>query len=101
MGKNIYRVGDVVKLNRSFLNEPSGTLGYVYDEYNLDDDGVMIVTENGVNLGGFSASAWADEPLTSEQADFLTFVRHSNYYYKFENVIKLDRDFKMIHQKVF
>ena len=37
MGKNIYRVGDVVKLNRSFLNEPTGTLGYVYDEYNLDD----------------------------------------------------------------
>ena len=101
MGKNIYRVGDVIKLNRSFLSEPSGTLGYVYGEYDVGDEGVMIITENGVNLGGFSASAWADEPLTSEQADFLTFVRHSNYYYKFENVIKLDRDFEMIYHIVF
>lgn len=101
MGKNIYRVGDVVKLNRSFLNESCGTLGYVYEEYDVGDEGVMVITENGINLGGFSASAWVDEPLTSEQADFLTFVRHSNYYYNFENVIKLDRDFEMIYQKVF
>lgn len=101
MGKNIYRVGDVVKLNRSFLGEPEGTLAYVYEEYDLDGEGVSIITENGVNLGGFSASPWPDEPLTSEQADYLTFVRHTNYPYIFTNVVQLDRDFDMIRQKVF
>lgn len=101
MGKNIYRVGDIVKLNRSILNEPEGTLAYVYEEYDLDGDGVSIITENGVNLGGFSASPWPDEPLTSEQADFLTFVKHSNYLYKFTNVVQLDKDFEVIRNKVF
>jgi len=62
-----------------------------------------MLKKNGLPIikAVFSASAWVDEPLTSEQADFLTFVRHSNYYYNFENVIKLDRDFEMIYQKVF
>lgn len=88
----MYKIGDIVKIKSSFLDEPVNVLGYVYEEYNLAGNrnndwgwnGVSIITENGVDLGGFSAD---------EQKQYLEFVRKSGYHYSFANVIKLDRDF--------
>jgi len=84
-----FTVGDIVRIKSSFLGEPENVLGYVYQNYNLggeyETDGVSIITENGVDLGGFSGA---------EQVEYLQFVRKSKYLYKFKNVIQLDKDFE-------
>lgn len=80
-------VGDIVDLNTSFMDEPVGTLAFVYDTY-ADFDGrgrgVCIITQNGVDIGGFSVE---------DQFNFLTFRKHSGVEYQFTNVIQLGRDF--------
>lgn len=83
---NAFVKGDVVALEQSFLGEPKGTRAIVYDEYMIGDhSGVSIITENGVNLGGFSLE---------EQIKFLRFLYHTELNYTFSNVIQLDRDFE-------
>jgi hypothetical protein len=82
------KVGNIVRINRSFLNEPEGCLGFVYENYQDFDDsskeGASIITENGVNLGGFSFT---------EQKIYLEFVEDTGVMYEFKNVIQLDQDF--------
>ena len=48
-----------------------------------DDDYPSVITENGKDLGGFSAA---------EVISYLEFVRRSGLDYEFKNVIQLDRD---------
>ena len=96
--KNLFKVGDIVRVQKSFLGEPEGIHGYVYGEYNLggDDNGVFVITENGVNLGGFSSTCdlvFDASDVNSEQLEFLVYVRDSGYKYEFKNVIQLDKDF--------
>lgn len=83
-GENM-KVGDIVKVTSSFMGEPANTLAYVYEKYQLggDEPGISLITENGVDLGGFSAE---------EQSQWVTFVKHSGFYYQFKNVLQLDRD---------
>ena len=73
--------GDIVKTNREFLGEPPGTLCYVYEEYN---NGVSVITQSGVDLGGFSG----------HELNYLEFVKESGFLYPFKNVMQLDWDFK-------
>ena len=96
MKKNNYMVGDIVKVNVSFLGEPSGVVAYVYDIYQDFNDknvnGISIITENGTDLGGFSYD---------EQKEYLSFVKHTNFHYPFKNVIQLDRDFDKLIKPLF
>ena len=82
MTSNI-KLGDIVTLNRDFMDNPAGTKGYVYEEYDIGHPGVSVITEDGTNLGGFS----------EDEFQFLTFERSSGYYYRFKNAIQLDWDF--------
>lgn len=80
-----FQVGVIVKINASFLNEPAGVLGYVYENYDKPGmTGVSIITQNGVDLGGFSLD---------EQIKYLEQVGDTGMVYNFKNVIALDRDF--------
>ena len=103
--KNLYKVGDIVRVKKSFLGEPEGIRGYVYDEYNSgDDNSVLVVTENGVNLGSFSSTCdliFDASDMNSEQIEFLTFLNYSGYKYEFKNVIQLDRDFNKLIKPLF
>jgi len=88
-----YKIGDIVKVKSIFLGEPANVLAYVYEEYNLGfGDGVSIITENGVDLGGFSEE---------EQDEFLEFVMSTDFHYVFSNVIKLDNDFETYIKPIF
>lgn len=79
-------VGDIVKIKASFLGEPANCLGYVYEKYRIGNEGgVQILTENMTDLGGFS-----DE----ECNEYLEYVRHSNLFYSFSNVMQLDNDIR-------
>jgi len=86
---NKYKVGDIVKLKASFLNEPVGTKAYVYEKYTIGkggrrpEEGVSIITENGIDLGGFSGD---------EQWNYLEFISHSGFYYEFRSVSWLGVD---------
>lgn len=85
LSRDLY-VGDIVELNQAgFLGEGPGTKCYVYEEYELNGRGVSVITENGVNLGGFSEE---------ETFMYLTNPRPTGTYYNFTNVIKLDQDFE-------
>src|SRR5574343_826814 len=84
--KNKFQVGDLVKRKQITLDEPIGTIGYVYEEYQFGDHhGVSVITENGVDTGGWSID---------EQEIFLEFYKHTSFIYRFENVINLDRDYE-------
>lgn len=63
-------IGDIVRLNQSFLDEPTGCLAYVY---NIESDGCYIITENGEDLGLFD----------KRQFKKLSYVCRSNFYYRF------------------
>ena len=80
--------GCIVKLKESFLNEPIGTLAYVYENYSLGEgrwNGVSLITENGVDLGGFSER---------EQVDYLEAISQTGYRYRFINMIQLGEDYE-------
>ncbi len=81
-------LGDVVLIKpKSPLG--GGQLAYVYDTYQDFDDknerGVSLITEDGNNTGGWSKQ---------EQEQYLEYARHSDFKYEFQNVIKLDQDFR-------
>jgi len=83
------KVGSIVQLKVPCLGNPKGTCGVVYEAYNpggyhLDRPHVSIIFPNG-RYDGFSVD---------DQDDFLTFVRDSDLYYQFTNVIKLIEDFR-------
>lgn len=89
------RLGDIVKMNGTFLGEKKGVLAYVYEVYHLgksEPQGVSIITITGKNIGGFDSG---------EQEEYLERVRHSGFYYQFKNVIQLDRDFETQIKPVF
>lgn len=78
-----------MKINVSFLDEPPNILAFVYEKY-VDFDfpdyfGISIITENGIDLGGFSIE---------EQNKYLEFVKDTDFEYEFRNVIQLDYDFE-------
>lgn len=80
--------GSIVRLKESFCGEPFGTRAYVYDIYSLGEgrwNGVSLITENGVDLGGFSER---------EQVDFLECIGRTEYRYRFINIMQLGEDFK-------
>lgn len=77
------KIGDIVDLNRSFMGEAAGTLAVVYDVY--ENGGVQIITQNGVNIGGFSGE---------EAEQFLTFRKHTDFDYQFRSVMFLDDDWR-------
>ena len=88
----MYNIGDVVTLNTEMLGCKPGTRGVVFNSYTDFDDptknGVQIIFENG-QYDGFSAS---DQHvfLESEHVDYIPFYIRG---YKFENVLKVSRDF--------
>ena len=84
--KRLFELGDMVQINVSFCNEPKGVKAIVYEEYNLgNEEGISIITENGINIGGFSPD---------EQKQYLKPISKTRCNYQFENVMKLDHDFK-------
>lgn len=91
--KRKYTVGDIVCVTSSFLGEPANVRAYVYDEYNVSwGHGVSIITEDGVDLGGFS---------DAEQDEYLEFVRKSGHYYSFKNVMQLSWHFEIEIKPLF
>ena len=94
----IPKVGTIVRVNSSFLNEPAGVLAFVYENYSIGDKypGCSLITQNGVNLGGFGIS----RPI-NEVEQYLEFVRDTGYQYEFKNVFQLDKDFKTIIKPLF
>jgi len=91
------KLGDIVMLRlREFLGEEPGTFAYIYESYPDFDHpellGYSIITENGVNLGGFSAD---------EASMFLVDPVESGFEYEFKNVIKLDQDFETLIKHLF
>lgn len=87
------KVGDIVVITLPVLGEPIGTRGYIYEVYQFSGlHGVSVITENNVNLGGFSME---------EAKTMLAFVGTTPFIYEFTNVIQLGIDagkgyFKMI-----
>ena len=80
--------GCLVRLKQSFCKEPIGTLAFVYENYSLGEgrwNGVSLITENGVDLGGFSER---------EQVDFLENVTQTGFRYRFINMMHLGEDFE-------
>ena len=79
--------GDLVKLKLPLLGNPEGTLGAVYEEYNLGNDivGVSVIFENG-EYDGFSIQ---------EQAKMLDRQGHNEELAKYnhKNVRQLSKDF--------
>jgi hypothetical protein len=82
---NLYSVGDVVRVRTSFGSSPAGSLAYVYESYrsSVDSAGVSLITDQGIDLGGF---------CTQEQAEYLEPYATTNFYYSFRSVIRLADD---------
>lgn len=79
-----FSLGSLVTINTEFLNEPAGTICYVYEVYDRPGlAGISLITQNGVDLGGFSIS---------EQDRFLNYYGDTGQVYKFSSVIRLDID---------
>ena len=81
----MFKVGSLVRLKVWCLGNDVGTIGVCYEVYNFGDyTGYSFIFENG-NYDGFSP----------EECDrFLKEIGRYPLIYTFENVIKLDRDFR-------
>ncbi|TZF84543.1 hypothetical protein FW774_06025 [Pedobacter sp. BS3] len=79
--------GDLVIVNGNFAGCDYGLTGYVYEEYNRDQEdwGVSVLLENGRDLGGFSSA---------EATGFLEKLCDSNLDYTFHSVIRLAEDYR-------
>lgn len=75
------KIGDLVRLKSEFMKEKVGTRAVVYDTY--DKGGACIITENGVDIGGFSYI---------EQYDHLELIKSTDFQYMFSGVIRLRSD---------
>jgi len=81
----MFHVGSLVRLDVPCLGNGVGTVGVCYEVYELGGcQGYSFIFENG-RYDGFSPD---------ECESFLTEVGSYPLTYKFENVIKLDRDFR-------
>lgn len=80
------RVGTVVKLKRSCLNNEAGAVGVCYEEYDIGHKGFSFIFENG-NYDGFSYPDETDAFL--EKVGFSDDVAG----YAFQNVMRLSDDF--------
>lgn len=78
-----YQIGTLVKVNASFMDEPEGVISYVYEHYT--GGGISLITQNGVDLGGFSPK---------EQSMYLEYWRDTGRVYHFKNVIQLAYDWR-------
>lgn len=89
-----YQLGVIVSLTQSFLREPAGTRAYVYEQYNIGNDhtGISLITENGVDLGGFNLD---------EQAKYLLFYKDTGIEYRFRTAIILHNDFINVIKPLF
>ena len=87
----MYKVGSLVKLKRSCLDNLAGTKGYVYDTYQDFDDpsklGISVIFANG-EYDGFSIR---------DQELFLELIENTNTSYNFINVMQLSNDFSRGH----
>lgn len=85
--------GVIVAINQSFLYEPIGVLAYVYECYDKAGlSGISLITENGVNLGGFNPD---------EQLQYLKQIGDTGKVYNFKNVIQLADDFEKLIKPLF
>ena len=83
---NLLSIGDLARLKMPILGEPAGTLAVVYEHYLIGQSaGVSLITENGVDLGGFS---------TAEQYTSLERLGTTGMAYQFTNVMNLATDFR-------
>ena len=81
-----YQLGSLVRVKTSFLNEPAGVIAYVYEVYDKPGiTGISLITQNGVDLGGFSLD---------EQARFLEYYGDTGLVYNFQNVTRLHLDWR-------
>lgn len=89
-----YSLGSLVTVKTSFLNEPAGVIAYVYEVYDKPGiTGISLITQNGVDLGGFSLK---------EQADFLKYYGDTGLVYSFKNVTQLHMDWQLgVFKQIF
>src|SRR5690349_21494884 len=88
-----FQVGTIVLVNASFLGQPVGVRAFVYENYDgVGLSGISLITENGVDLGGFSLE---------EQERYLEYEGDTGKTYIFQNVIQLAIDFPTIIQPLF
>lgn len=79
-----FSLGSLVTINSEFLDEPAGTICYVYEVYDRPGlSGISLITQNGVDLGGFNIT---------EQERFLEYYGDTGKVYGFRSVIQLDAD---------
>lgn len=88
----LLQVGDVVRVKahggspETFMNQPENTLGYIYELYPWKDGwGVAVISENGMNLGGFS---------NEDQEDYIVYVSSLEFRYVYEDLPKLKLDWE-------
>jgi hypothetical protein len=84
-------IGWMVKSKLHMLGNPTGTIGFVFNQYDDFDTpeegyGIQVIFPNG-DYDGFSLS---------DQKDFLEFLHPVLTYagYEFKNVIQVQRDFE-------
>lgn len=80
---SIFQLGTIVELKVEILAEKPGTKGFVYECY--QNGGISIITQNGVDLGGFAVS---------EQMFMLKYYTDTGKVYHFKNVTQLAADFR-------
>lgn len=82
-------IGTIVKLKIDCLGNAIGSIGVVYENYNIGEgNGVSVIFENG-EYCGFSE---IEQEEFFEEVGFTTDARIKTY--NFTNVIKLSRDFE-------
>jgi hypothetical protein len=80
------QVGSVVELKIEILGNPKGTIGFVYEVYDIGDGpGVSVIFPNG-NYDGFSPD---DQKIMLKEVGFNSLIAE----YQFTNVYKLSLDF--------
>jgi len=89
----MYKIGDVVALNTPMLGCQPGTRGVVFNRYPDFDDmnkmGIQVIFENG-EYDGFSIEDQGHF-LVKERVQYIPFYIRE---YKFENVMKVTKDFR-------
>lgn len=76
--------GSLVTIKMPFLGEPAGTICYVYEVYGTEG-GISLITQNGVDLSGFSLR---------DQALFLHHWGDTKQVYHFKSVMQLAADWR-------
>jgi hypothetical protein len=77
-----FTMGSLVTVSIEVCGEPAGVVAFVYEHYGAQG-GISLITQNGVDLGGWSLR---------EQALYLNFYGDTKYLYLFKSVIQLAAD---------